>query len=196
MTCILNGKLYLAGIDEYNFVFLETHNIGTIINVAKECTGCDNYPGCRKYYFPYDDDFIDIHDELEKIIQLIHDEMKYGAVLVHCRAGMSRSATFVVAYIMKYQNLNLIDAFRFVHSLRPIKPNPSFMKSLMKFELELFGSNSFIDQFDNYSVDYIMMCLDAPSGVFLKIRQRFIDKSRDARETVNSLFADPLFTML
>jgi protein-tyrosine phosphatase len=60
-------------------------------------------------------------------------------VLVHCHAGVSRSSTIVISYLMrKYINFSLNDALKFVKSKRPIiKPNKGFMKQLQKYEDKL-----------------------------------------------------------
>jgi len=63
-------------------------------------------------------------------------------VLVHCSAGLSRSVTFVVAYLMKkHRHLSLKDAIDFVQSRRgrKIQINPSFWMELAKLERELFA---------------------------------------------------------
>lgn len=62
-----------------------------------------------------------------------------GKVLVHCHAGVSRSSTIVISYLMrKYINFSLNDALKFVKSKRPIiKPNKGFMKQLQKYEDKL-----------------------------------------------------------
>ena len=58
-----------------------------------------------------------------------------GRVLVHCRAGVSRSATVCIAYIMQKQGLSLDSAYEFVKSKRPvIDPNINFIRQLQKFE--------------------------------------------------------------
>jgi len=52
-------------------------------------------------------------------------------VLVHCRAGISRSTTLVVAYLMMKQGIPLLDAVRMVASSRPIvRPNDGFIAQL------------------------------------------------------------------
>lgn len=61
-----------------------------------------------------------------------------GKVLVHCRAGVSRSATICIAYLMQKQGLSLDSAFEFVVSRRPIiDPNLNFIQQLQKFETYL-----------------------------------------------------------
>lgn len=56
-------------------------------------------------------------------------------VLVHCRLGVSRSASVVLAYLLKTTNQTLKEVFQFVKHKRPIiKPNPSFIKQLMYLE--------------------------------------------------------------
>ena len=56
-------------------------------------------------------------------------------VLVHCAAGVSRSSTIVIAYIMWKNKKNLIDAINFVKSKRPeIFPNSGFIDQLQIFD--------------------------------------------------------------
>jgi protein-tyrosine phosphatase len=53
-------------------------------------------------------------------------------VLVHCRAGMQRSAAIVAAYLMTYYNMSVYDAIDFVKSKRSIAffPGPNFLHTL------------------------------------------------------------------
>ncbi|MGH0177981.1 UNVERIFIED_CONTAM: hypothetical protein FKN15_076189 [Acipenser sinensis] len=68
---------------------------------------------------------------------------KRGAVLVHCAAGVSRSATLCLAYLMKYHRMSLAEAHAWVKSRRPvIRPNAGFWKQLIEYERRLFGRSS------------------------------------------------------
>uniref|UniRef100_A0A4W5LUQ6 Dual specificity phosphatase 14 n=1 Tax=Hucho hucho TaxID=62062 RepID=A0A4W5LUQ6_9TELE len=68
---------------------------------------------------------------------------KRGAVLVHCAAGVSRSASLCLAYLMKYHRVSLAEAHAWVKSRRPvIRPNGGFWRQLIDYERKLFGRNS------------------------------------------------------
>uniref|UniRef100_A0A8C8VIX7 Dual specificity protein phosphatase n=1 Tax=Pelusios castaneus TaxID=367368 RepID=A0A8C8VIX7_9SAUR len=59
-------------------------------------------------------------------------------VLVHCLAGVSRSVTVTVAYLMQRLNLSLNDAYDLVKRKKAdISPNFNFMGQLLDFEREL-----------------------------------------------------------
>lgn len=53
-------------------------------------------------------------------------------ILIHCAAGVSRSASFMIAFIMKDQNLPFHKALEKVKSRRKwINPNSGFRKQLI-----------------------------------------------------------------
>lgn len=62
-------------------------------------------------------------------------EKNGGRVLVHCQAGVSRSSTIAIAYVMVRLSMTMLEAFQFVKSKRPIvAPNFNFMGQLLDFE--------------------------------------------------------------
>jgi len=66
-----------------------------------------------------------------------------GRVLVHCRAGVSRSVTICLAYLMFTARIRLEAAFEHVRSKRSmISPSLNFMRQLEAFEKELDTSIS------------------------------------------------------
>ena len=59
-------------------------------------------------------------------------------VLVHCLAGISRSVTVTVAYLMAQKSMCLNEAYDFVKKCKPnISPNFTFMGQLLDFEKAL-----------------------------------------------------------
>ncbi|CAK8683337.1 unnamed protein product [Clavelina lepadiformis] len=80
-----------------------------------------------------------ITPHLDEAVNFIEAARKKNErVLVHCLAGVSRSATVAIAYVMYYLRLNFDDAYRFVKDKRPtISPNFNFLGQLMEFEEKL-----------------------------------------------------------
>jgi len=91
-----------------------------------------------------DDENQDIRSHFEETSEWIERaRVKGELVIVHCAAGVSRSATIVLAYLMSKERMKLKDAFAFVKKKRPvISPNSGFLFQLWKYEEELFGENS------------------------------------------------------
>uniref|UniRef100_A0A1B0FPK4 Dual specificity protein phosphatase 15 n=1 Tax=Glossina morsitans morsitans TaxID=37546 RepID=A0A1B0FPK4_GLOMM len=62
--------------------------------------------------------------------------LREGNVLIHCLAGMSRSVTVAVAYIMTATNLSWKDALKVVRAGRAVaNPNIGFQTQLQEFEM-------------------------------------------------------------
>ncbi|KAM8709366.1 hypothetical protein ACLKA7_016211 [Drosophila subpalustris] len=61
--------------------------------------------------------------------------LREGNVLIHCLAGMSRSVTVAVAYIMTATHLNWKEALKVVRAGRAVaNPNAGFQTQLLEFE--------------------------------------------------------------
>lgn len=74
-------------------------------------------------------------DRLEPCLGFVEEGRKAGSVLVHCFAGVSRSASIIVAYLMRSEQKSLEEA---LESLREISesacPNDGFLDQLKLFE--------------------------------------------------------------
>lgn len=58
-----------------------------------------------------------------------------GACLIHCSAGVSRSASLVLAYLLACEGMSLIRALALTREQRPqVSPNPGFMAQLVAIE--------------------------------------------------------------
>lgn len=59
-------------------------------------------------------------------------------VIIHCLAGISRSPTLAIAYLMKHMNLRSDDAYKFVKDRRQtISPNFNFLGQLYEYDRQL-----------------------------------------------------------
>lgn len=83
-------------------------------------------------------------DHFDAVADKIHCvEEQRGRTLVHCNAGVSRSSTLCLAYLMKYRDMSLVEAHSWVKARRPlIRPNSGFWKQLIEYERRLRGMNS------------------------------------------------------
>ncbi|KAF8821703.1 dual specificity phosphatase, catalytic domain-containing protein [Cardiosporidium cionae] len=66
-------------------------------------------------------------------------------VLVHCAKGISRSASFIIGYLMYACALSYKDAFAFVRQRRLILPNLGFQMQLQRFEEFLLSKRPVIE---------------------------------------------------
>jgi len=139
---IIKNKLYLGNMfDANDSISIKKANISCIVCVAERLKIINTNPNVTVHKYELADDYncnISLYfDEIGEIIN------KGGIVLVNCAAGISRSSTIVIAYIMKYYKIDLRKTFLFVKKKRnQICPNKRFMECLLEYELALFGKNS------------------------------------------------------
>ncbi|XP_038240755.1 dual specificity protein phosphatase 2 [Dermochelys coriacea] len=118
---------------------LESLGITAVLNVSASCP--NHFEGQFRYKsIPVEDNHMaEISIWFQEAIGFI-DSVKSsgGRVLVHCQAGISRSATICLAYLIQTQRVRLEEAFDFVKQRRGvISPNFSFMGQLLQFETEV-----------------------------------------------------------
>ncbi|KAG7026256.1 Dual specificity protein phosphatase 1 [Cucurbita argyrosperma subsp. argyrosperma] len=83
----------------------------------------------------------DIKQHFDDCFNFIEEGRQSGGVLIHCFAGVSRSVTITLAYLMKKRGMNLTEALEHVKSRRPqASPNVGFMVQLKEFETTLQAS--------------------------------------------------------
>eukprot|EP00475_Leptophrys_vorax_P017342 TRINITY_DN24005_c0_g1_i2.p1 TRINITY_DN24005_c0_g1~~TRINITY_DN24005_c0_g1_i2.p1 ORF type:complete len:268 (+),score=7.45 TRINITY_DN24005_c0_g1_i2:344-1147(+) len=129
------GNVYSASDRE----LLDKLGIKSIISIASNL-GPPKFPESYKYteISILDCSDVNIRTHFDRCFTAIDEGIKAGGVLVHCVAGMSRSATIVIAYLMKKKGLSLRESFAHVKKCRPIaQPNYGFMRQLEQFEAYL-----------------------------------------------------------
>jgi len=119
--------------------FMNSEKITTVLSIQsweiqKKMTGVkyefvqanDNSEMNLKCKFEYICDFLKKHEN--------------ERVLVHCQAGISRSATACLAYLMKEKNMSLDRSFNELRKRREIvSPNFSFLGQLKSWEREIMA---------------------------------------------------------
>uniref|UniRef100_A0A3B5KUW0 protein-serine/threonine phosphatase n=1 Tax=Xiphophorus couchianus TaxID=32473 RepID=A0A3B5KUW0_9TELE len=125
-----------------NLEELQNSGVRYILNVTREI---DNFfPGMFEYHNirVYDEEATNLLEYWNETYKFITKAKKAGAkCLVHCKMGVSRSASTVIAYAMKEYGWDLDTAFDYVKERRTVtKPNPSFMKQLEEYQGILLAS--------------------------------------------------------
>ncbi|XP_069499295.1 dual specificity protein phosphatase 7 [Ambystoma mexicanum] len=138
--------LYLGSAkDSSNLDVLGKYGIKYILNVTPNLPNMFEHDGDFKYkQIPISDHWSQNLSQFFPDAIAFIDEARSNkcGVLVHCLAGISRSVTVTVAYLMQKLNLSLNDAYDFVKRKKSnISPNFNFMGQLLDFERTL-GLNS------------------------------------------------------
>uniref|UniRef100_A0A7S1QPB8 protein-tyrosine-phosphatase n=1 Tax=Neobodo designis TaxID=312471 RepID=A0A7S1QPB8_NEODS len=131
---------------------LRRHNIKRVLNVAEECpvsSSCEQAMASGmvsvKKVDLRDHSDEDISRHFGDALAFMHEGIvRDEGVLVHCRHGVSRSATMILAYLMQYgvrdssgklQPMTYAEAFDYVKERRPrISPNLGFVLALHEVE--------------------------------------------------------------
>jgi len=126
-----------------NEEWLKKHNIQTVFNCTKQVDFHPSVP--YQYRIPVDDNLQPAEiNNMEKwapeIAFKILREFNAGHnMLVHCHAGMQRSASAVAFFLMVLTGRPLIQVMYLIQKKRPItfRPTPNFAPALRQFEIQV-----------------------------------------------------------
>lgn len=134
---ILPGCVYLSGIGGVcHHDPLTVRNIGLILTIASDVE-IRQFDGFVYHRIPVvDDEEEDLLSHFPHCVSMIDHTRRSGkSVLVHCRAGISRSASIVASYIIACNQIPRIQALEMIRQARKgIRPNDGFMKQLDEWE--------------------------------------------------------------
>ena len=138
--------LYLGNMkDASDVTVLSGLGIGYVLNVTSKPPCYEMQPGITYKQLIADDNGLqNLRQFFEEAFEFIDlAKSNSSGVLIHCQAGISRSPTIAVAYLMKYYPMAMSDAYKFVKTKRSIiSPNLNFMGQLWEFEQGLRPCNS------------------------------------------------------
>jgi len=143
LSYVIDG-LYIGSQDSaVNLSELNQYKITHILNVA---TGIENaFPQQYKYLniqlldLP-ETNIRQVFQQTNQFIQQAIDNN--GHILVHCNAGISRSASIVLAYLLGMHFMKYEDAYQLLKTARPvIRPNNGFVQQLKQYAAEIAHKN-------------------------------------------------------
>ncbi|XP_045255968.2 dual specificity protein phosphatase 13B isoform X1 [Macaca fascicularis] len=119
-----------------------THVVNAAAGKFQVDTGAKFYRGMSLEYYGIEADdnpFFDLSVYFLPVARYIRAALSIpqGRVLVHCAMGISRSATLVLAFLMIYENMTLVEAIQTVQAHRNICPNSGFLRQLQVLDNRL-----------------------------------------------------------
>ncbi|KAF7359896.1 Phosphatases II [Mycena venus] len=135
----LTGALYLGSMAAVQDLDLRAHGITNLVQVLEVpwMPRPDDDAGLACYQIDIKDcSSAVLQPHLDAACNYIRTSLARGDnVLVHCQQGVSRSASIVIAYLIREHSMTYDTAFDLVKRQRQcIKPNPGFVKTLREWE--------------------------------------------------------------
>lgn len=136
---ISGNKLYLGNKeDSEQYNRLNDMNIKTVISLLndhRDISVRSNYlilDITHHHYEIQDNPYSNLACILDEIVTNIIEGLKHGSVLIHCHAGISRSASCVLYFLLQINRFNLLfDAYEYLVRCRSIiSPNMGFLIQL------------------------------------------------------------------
>lgn len=150
MSRIVDG-LYISGVDEMARMAKDMNKMG--IGYIVSCVPKESVRDYHKYVIKHNPSVVILHLPMEDTLsqnlftksvdgmpypEIAHNFIRRAresgsSVLVHCHAGISRSVSMVIYYLMKRTGKSYDEVLALVRSKREqANPNPNFAKQLKK----------------------------------------------------------------
>lgn len=139
---LIEAGLYLGNLSAAeNSELIRSYNITKILSLLDNFSLCKTIEEVEYLRIEINDSmYCNIVQYLPDAISFISKALKNGEnVLVHCAAGISRSPSIVIAFVMVKYNMQLSEAFELVRSKRKcIWPNDGFKRQLGSISIDDF----------------------------------------------------------
>ena len=148
IASILPDFLYLGDVSSSRFDVLEANGIRNIIRLYPRSHHDDleyHQNGIRIQSIPLEDSSSNkMLPCLDQVLPWLEElRSRQERVLIHCQAGVSRSTSIVLAYLMLRERLTLREAHGVVFYQRPIiQPNDGFSRELLELDVKTHGQPS------------------------------------------------------
>uniref|UniRef100_A0A8D8H387 Dual specificity protein phosphatase 19 n=1 Tax=Culex pipiens TaxID=7175 RepID=A0A8D8H387_CULPI len=136
-ACVLSQFLYLGSQDCVRREVFEKYEISHVLSVGIETPPFEGFLQVRcKFIECLDLPETDLAVVIKQSSEFIEGCRRDGGrVLVHCNAGVSRSTSVVIGYLMKHHDYSFLQALGLVKSKRPcVQPNVGFINQLKKLQ--------------------------------------------------------------
>lgn len=133
--CATEGVLFGSQDVAADICILNNEKVTNIVNVG---TGIPNHFPNHFEYLKIDildlpeTNIVEYFDRVFSYVQDVQE--KGGKSFIHCNAGISRSASFAIGFLMKSQAMTYHQAFNKCRETRSIRPNSGFEKQLKAYE--------------------------------------------------------------
>lgn len=132
--------LWVGSCWDANGTFVRRYNIKKVLTVTSDCYSPTVKRETKWMHINIDDDpSEDIINQFSKTNEFIDGD---EGILVHCEAGVSRSPSFVIAFLMWKYGYSPEEATSIVASKRQILPNRGFREQLCRYYRRLHGMQS------------------------------------------------------
>ena len=119
---------------------LKRNGIGYILNCAAECQNVHLPDDIKELHLNIrDENDFDLTPFFEEANVFMNKVRMSGEViLIHCKFGISRSVSFIIAYLVKYFGFTVQNALMYIKKIRQhVNPNQGFLDQLIEYEKEI-----------------------------------------------------------
>lgn len=138
-------RLWLGNRKAADTVWLAENHVEVVFNCTKTLPFAETVK--HRYRVPVDDnlepqEIANLHAWAPEVILKLLREYKTGRViLVHCHAGMQRSAAVVAMFLMTFGEMSADEAMAYIRERRPVAffPGANFGPSIRAWEADIRG---------------------------------------------------------